>query len=59
MRTEHDLLGERELDDGALYGIHTLRAVENFLLGYKTTSLKLIYAIATVKKGCGADLRFA
>ena len=29
-RTEHDLLGEREVPDDALYGIQTLRALENF-----------------------------
>ncbi len=30
MRTEHDLLGEREVPAEAYWGIHTLRAVENF-----------------------------
>jgi aspartate ammonia-lyase len=30
MRTEHDLLGEREVPDDALYGVQTLRATENF-----------------------------
>jgi len=29
-RTEHDLLGEREIPAAAYWGIHTLRAVENF-----------------------------
>ncbi|MDL1948557.1 aspartate ammonia-lyase, partial [Acidobacteria bacterium ACD] len=29
-RREHDLLGERDVPEGALYGIQTLRAVENF-----------------------------
>src|SRR4051794_11833959 len=29
-RTEHDLLGNREVPADAYYGIHTLRAVENF-----------------------------
>ena len=29
-RREHDLLGEREVPDDALFGIQTLRAVENF-----------------------------
>ena len=33
-RHEHDLLGERDVPDEARYGIHTLRALENFpLLG--------------------------
>ena len=30
MRTEHDFLGELQLPDNALYGIHSLRAKENF-----------------------------
>jgi aspartate ammonia-lyase len=29
-RTEHDLVGDRELPGGCRYGIHTLRALENF-----------------------------
>lgn len=29
-RTEHDLLGNREVPTDAYYGVHTLRAVENF-----------------------------
>ncbi|KUL55366.1 aspartate ammonia-lyase [Streptomyces sp. NRRL F-4489] len=29
-RTEHDLLGERRVPHSAYYGIHTLRAMENF-----------------------------
>ncbi len=29
-RVEHDLLGEREVADDALYGVQTLRALENF-----------------------------
>ena len=29
-RLEHDLLGNREVPADAYYGIHTLRAVENF-----------------------------
>ena len=30
MRLEKDFLGEKELDESALYGIHSLRAMENF-----------------------------
>ena len=29
-RVEHDLLGDKEVPDSAYYGVHTLRAVENF-----------------------------
>ena len=34
MRTERDMLGEREVPDCVLYGIHTLRAIENFNTGH-------------------------
>ena len=30
MRHEHDLLGDREVPEAAYWGVHTLRAVENF-----------------------------
>ncbi|MFM1951135.1 MAG: hypothetical protein RL418_822, partial [Actinomycetota bacterium] len=30
MRLERDLLGEREIPSAAYWGIHTLRAIENF-----------------------------
>ena len=29
-RREHDLLGERSVPADAYYGVHTLRALENF-----------------------------
>ena len=29
-RREHDLLGDRDVPADAYYGVHTLRAVENF-----------------------------
>ncbi len=50
MRLEHDLLGELPVEDAALYGVHTTRAKENFALGYKPVSRKLIHAVAVVKK---------
>ena len=50
MRTESDIIGKKELDDGALYGINTVRAAENFRLGHKKTDISLIHAVATVKK---------
>lgn len=50
MRTEKDALGEVRLDEGALYGIQTARALGNFALGYKATDLRLIYAVVKVKK---------
>lgn len=50
MRTETDKIGEIRIDDETPYGIQTARAAENFALDYKKTSLRLIYAIVTVKK---------
>ncbi|HFC8542159.1 aspartate ammonia-lyase [Neisseria weaveri] len=37
-RIEHDLLGEREIPADAYWGIHTLRAVENFNISQQTIS---------------------
>jgi aspartate ammonia-lyase len=50
MRLEKDKLGEITLPNEALYGIQTARAAENFALGHRTTNLRLMYAIAKVKK---------
>ena len=51
MRTEHDLLGEREVPDEALYGVQTLRAAENFpITGVPLREFpELINALAAVK----------
>ncbi|QLB15178.1 aspartate ammonia-lyase [Mannheimia granulomatis] len=38
MRIEHDLLGEREVPHNAYWGIHTLRAIENFNISNVTIS---------------------
>jgi aspartate ammonia-lyase len=50
-RTEHDLLGEREVPYEFLYGIQTLRALENFnISGISLTQFPtLISALAMVK----------
>ncbi|MCH3916295.1 MAG: aspartate ammonia-lyase [Spirochaetia bacterium] len=50
MRSETDNLGTVELPDDALYGINTYRAMQNFSLDSKPTSLVLIHAMAMVKK---------
>ena len=52
MRTEHDTLGTRQIPSGALYGIHTQRALENFGVSGRHVRLELIRAIALVKKAC-------
>ena len=51
VRTEHDLLGDREVPDDALYGIQTLRALENFpITGVPLREFPaLIEALAAVK----------
>ncbi len=50
-RTEHDLLGEREVPGEAYYGIQTLRALENFPISGITLSFfpVLIESLAGVK----------
>ena len=52
MRTERDLLGEREVPYESYYGIQTLRAVENFNITGITLSFfpTLIEALAMVKE---------
>ncbi|WP_116119735.1 aspartate ammonia-lyase [Paraburkholderia sp. BL6669N2] len=51
-RLEHDLLGEREVPCDALYGVHTLRAVENFPISGIAISQYggLVRALAEVKR---------
>ena len=51
-RREHDLLGERDVPDDALYGIQTLRALENFpITGRPLREFPaLIEALASVKE---------
>ena len=52
VRIEHDLLGDREVPYDALYGVQTLRALENFpITGIALREFPLlIEAIATVKE---------
>lgn len=52
-RTEHDLLGYREVPDDFYFGVQTLRAAENFnITGVKLNYYPLIVdALAMVKKG--------
>lgn len=49
-RTEHDLLGEKAVPENAYYGIHALRAAENFNISGRTVHPQLIQAIVLVKK---------
>jgi aspartate ammonia-lyase len=51
-RTEHDLLGNREVPSDAYWGIHTLRALENFPISGVPISLypEFVIALAAVKQ---------
>src|SRR3990172_787148 len=52
VRYEHDLLGERAIPDRAYYGVHTLRALENFPITGTAISIypELVTALACVKQ---------
>src|SRR3954447_22618707 len=52
MRTEHDLLGDREVPADVYWGVHTLRALENFpITGISIDSIPfLVEALAAVKE---------
>jgi aspartate ammonia-lyase len=51
IRIEHDLLGDRQLPAAAYYGVHTLRALENFPISGTSISIypDLVEALACVK----------
>ena len=51
-RTEHDLIGDREIPAEAYWGVHTLRAKENFDITGTALSGNphLIRALARVKQ---------
>ncbi len=49
-RFEEDFLGRRSLPDEAYYGIHTLRAAENFAVSRQRVHPELIRALAVVKQ---------
>jgi aspartate ammonia-lyase len=51
-RNEHDLLGDRAVPEDAYYGVHTIRAVENFPITGTSISIypDLIHALACVKQ---------
>jgi aspartate ammonia-lyase len=51
-RRESDLLGERDVPAEALWGIHTLRAVENFPLARRPVNVALVHAYGAVKLAC-------
>ena len=48
-RKETDLLGTRDVPTDALWGIHTLRAVENFPIAGRPVHRRLVHAFGAVK----------
>ncbi|KAF0182829.1 MAG: aspartate ammonia-lyase [Nitrospirae bacterium] len=54
LRTEHDLLGYKELPAHLLYGIHTLRALDNFPLSGRPLPEGMVRAFGMVKWACAA-----
>jgi len=56
-RTERDLLGEREIAQHALHGIHTERARENFPLAGRPVHRALVMAYGDVKLACALTNR--
>lgn len=50
MRIEHDMLGERSIGDHFYYGIHTLRALENFNITGRPIHMELVKALVYIKK---------
>nr|WP_294563036.1 aspartate ammonia-lyase [uncultured Rhodopila sp.] len=51
-RLEHDLLGDLAVPDAAYYGVHTLRAVQNFPISQTTIAIypELIRSLASIKQ---------
>jgi aspartate ammonia-lyase len=52
IRRERDLLGEMDVPAGALHGVHTLRALENFPLAGRPVHRALVHAFGAVKGAC-------
>jgi aspartate ammonia-lyase len=59
VRVEHDLLGDRAVPVQAYYGVHTLRAVENFPITGTPISIypDLIRALAAIKQAAALTNR--
>ena len=53
-RTEHDLLGDHQVPNDVYYGVHTVRALENFPISNIPISTypSLVNALACVKQAC-------
>lgn len=56
-RRESDLLGERDVPANSLFGVHTIRAVENFPLAKRPVHTALVSAYGAVKLACAMTNR--
>src|SRR5262245_638266 len=58
-RVEHDLIGDRQVPAEAYYGVHTLRALENFPITGTAISIypDLVVALACVKQAAALTNR--
>lgn len=54
MRTEKDSLGELQVPNDALYGIHTARSIANFDSAGEPVPIEIIYAMVKLKQACAA-----
>lgn len=51
-RIEHDFLGDVAVPAEALFGVHTVRAIENFPLAGRPVAGELVHAYGAVKLAC-------
>lgn len=58
-RIEKDSLGEKAIPKNRYYGIHTLRAMENFKLPGPSVNKKIILELLLVKKACAEANSYA
>ena len=54
MRLERDSIGEKEVPENALYGVHSLRALENFSISSQRMHPEMVKSLAILKKACAA-----
>ena len=51
-RTESDSIGTKEIPKNAYYGVHSLRARENFSITGEMLHVEMINSLAQLKKAC-------
>ena len=51
-RIEHDIIGEMHIPQDVYYGIHSVRAAENFPITGQRLQRDMIVSIAWIKKAC-------